>query len=123
MNNWHQKVQRYIVQKQWSQNRNGGKKREMGKVSRGSHSKDIELYNKEIILSMTQNMKEEVQTSNGGNTKGDMNFKNITMITSPDKKWKLNKERNTWFVRDDGNIQINLWTSNGCNIICTTAQY
>ena len=62
-----------------------------------------DLYNKEIILSMTHSVKEKIRASNSNNTKGDMDLKIITMITSPNEKWKL-EERNTWSVRDNDNI-------------------
>ena len=51
-----------------------------------------EIYNKEKILSMTQNMKEKVRTNNDNNTKGGINLKIITMITDPNEKWKLKRE-------------------------------
>ena len=49
------------------------------------------FYNKEIILSMTQSVKEKIQTRNGNNTKGHMNLKIITMIISPSKKMETRK--------------------------------
>ena len=52
---------------------------------------------------MTQNVKEKMRTNNGNNTKGDMSSENITIITNPNKKWKL-KGENTWFARGNDNI-------------------
>ena len=57
-----------------------------------------EIYNKEIILNMTQSVKEKIQMSNSNNTKGDMNLKIITMITRPTKKCKLKGEK--YLVRE-----------------------
>ena len=51
------------------------------------------IYNKEKILSMTQNVKEKIQTNNDNNTKGYMNLEIITMVTNPNKEWKLKREK------------------------------
>ena len=52
-----------------------------------------EIYNEEKVLSMTENVKEKMRTSNDNNTKGDLNLKIITMITNPNEQWKLKREK------------------------------
>ena len=56
------------------------------------------IYNEGKILSMTQNVKEKIRTNNHNITKGDMNLKIITMITNPNKEWKLKRDK--YLVRE-----------------------
>ena len=51
------------------------------------------IYNKEKILSMTQNVNGKIRTNNDNNTKGDMNLKITTMITNPNEEWKLKRDK------------------------------
>jgi len=60
--------------------------------------KTDEIYNEKKVLSMTENVKEKIRANNHNNTKGDLNLKIITMITNPNKQWKLRRDK--YLVRE-----------------------
>ena len=74
-------------------NCNGGKSERWVKYLEHHKLRNDEIYNKEKILSMTQNVKEKIRTNNDNNTKRDMNLKIITTLTNPNKEWKLKREK------------------------------